>query len=837
MRREYREVASAVHPVSPPGPSPRRIKTGRESRLASALVGLLGMLLLVVTTRSSLPQTSLVTLTASGDTCLRQGTPNANQGVELLLRLQQSGDNRVLVQFDQQALEQAVGSARIRSAKLRLYITSNANNWGTEGREVNVHRLTQAWTEGGATWNCQEDTDPSNNSADCVWSWAMGGSSLPPFLIAPTEVVLHQNNQTGWVEWEVGGDVEQFLSHEAANYGWVVRKDEEGAAGQVEYASRENTHAPQLVIELGEAAPPAGPGLSAITDTEVRSGAPNQNQGNRMRLQVQGSGNNRVLVQFDRQALLQRVGSGTLQTAKLRLYIVANANNWGSSGRAVNVHRMTQAWSEQGATWNCADDANRFDSQADCSTGWKMASSSQWPFLATAASTLLHQNNQTGWAEWDVTADVAQVLAGSVPNYGWIIRKDNEGQAGQVEYGSRESLHPPEIVLTVQASNEAPQVSAGPDQTIALPDLASLNGMASDDGLPSGSALAYVWSQVSGPGTATFALPNSTTTSVNFSLPGTYVLRLAASDSELSATDDLTVVVNQQPSTNQAPQVGAGLDQSLTLPTNTINLTGVVSDDGLPTGASVTSTWSVISGPGIVTFATVNAPSTTATFATAGTYVLRLTASDSVLTSSDDISVTVMPANEPPQVSAGADHATTLPATASLAGAASDDGLPAGSNLTVAWSMVSGPGAVTFSNPEAEATTGSFSAAGIYVLRLTASDSVLTSSDQVSVTVNPAGPPLPPDPVTVAPPLDRTVPTTVFAATEFLYTGSNPIQTGVVPGTIQPLRVAVLRGKVSARGGNPVSGVAISVLNHPEFGQTLTAPTAHLTWQSMAVAW
>ena len=35
----------------------------------------------------------------------------------------------------------------------------------------------------------------------------------------------------------------------------------------------------------------------------------------------------------------------------------------------------------------------------------------------------------------------------------------------------------------------------------------------------------------------------------------------------------------------------------------------------------------------------------------------------------------------------------------------------------------------------------------------------------------------------MAPPLDRSVPTDLHTATQFLYTGSNPIQTGVAPGT------------------------------------------------------
>src|SRR3989304_5483382 len=50
---------------------------------------------------------------------------------------------------------------------------------------------------------------------------------------------------------------------------------------------------------------------------------------------------------------------------------------------------------------------------------------------------------------------------------------------------------------------------------------------------------------------------------------------------------------------------------------------------------------------------------------------------------------------------------------------------------------------------------------------------------------------LPPDPVDVAPPLDNTVATNLFNATEFLYTGSHPIQTGAPPAPLEGRRVAV----------------------------------------------
>lgn len=79
---------------------------------------------------------------------------------------------------------------------------------------------------------------------------------------------------------------------------------------------------------------------------------------------------------------------------------------------------------------------------------------------------------------------------------------------------------------------------------------------------------------------------------------------------------------------------------------------------------------------------------------------------------------------------------------------------------------------------------------------------------------------LPPDPALVALPLDRTATTSLAAATAFLYTGSSPIQTGVLSGTIQPQQAAVLRGRVLTQDGAALSGVTVSLLNRPEFGST-----------------
>ncbi|KAF0193568.1 MAG: PA14 domain-containing protein, partial [bacterium] len=167
-------------------------------------------------------------------------------------------------------------------------------------------------------------------------------------------------------------------------------------------------------------------------------------------------------------------------------------------------------------------------------------------------------------------------------------------------------------------------------------------------------------------------------------------------------------------------------------------LQGQVSDDGNPNPPGQLSiTWTRVDGPGTVNFTNPNGAVTQASFAIAGTYRLRLTVSDSVLSTSDDVVIIANgAANQAPTVSAGVDKIINLPETITLIGTASDDGLPSGT-LTVLWSKVSGSGAISFSNATNLATVVTFVTPGIYVLRLTATDSQLSSSDDVQVVVNP----------------------------------------------------------------------------------------------------
>ncbi len=247
-----------------------------------------------------------------------------------------------------------------------------------------------------------------------------------------------------------------------------------------------------------------------------------------------------------------------------------------------------------------------------------------------------------------------------------------------------------DVTITVNAAlpppptNQAPQVTSGGNQTITLPAGATLNGAVTDDGLPANAAVTSTWTQQSGPGTATFANAASAATTATFSVAGTYVLRLTADDTALSAFADATITVNAALPVNQAPQVTSGGNQTITLPAGA-TLNGAVTDDGLPANAAVTSTWTQQSGPGTATFANAASAATTATFSVAGTYVLRLTADDTALTAFADTTITVnaaLPTNQAPQVTSGGNQTITLPSGATLSGAVTDDGLPANAAVT-----------------------------------------------------------------------------------------------------------------------------------------------------------
>jgi RHS repeat-associated protein len=226
-----------------------------------------------------------------------------------------------------------------------------------------------------------------------------------------------------------------------------------------------------------------------------------------------------------------------------------------------------------------------------------------------------------------------------------------------------------------------------------------------------------------------------------------------------SDTSSITWVSNGP---NQPPIVSAGPTQTASLPTTSVFLNGSVVDDGLPIGGTLTSLWTQLSGPASVTFGTPNQPQTQVTFSQAGTYVFQLTGNDSQLSTSATTMLVVYPPNQPPVVNPGPDQTLIFLQNTFLTFSATvtDDGLPAGSTLAVAWSQFSGPDMATFLNGthsgSSYSTTVSFPSPGTYVLQLNASDGQFTTTKFVNAFV--IGPPVVTTPPTTSGLINTAIP-------------------------------------------------------------------------------
>lgn len=285
-----------------------------------------------------------------------------------------------------------------------------------------------------------------------------------------------------------------------------------------------------------------------------------------------------------------------------------------------------------------------------------------------------------------------------------------------------------DVNVQVLQANQSPTANAGPDKTITLPTntvILSGSGTDPDDGVAS-----YQWKTVSG-GAATLTNANTPTLTVKGLVQGSYVFGLTVTDnSGATGYDEVTVIVDTDP-TNTPPVVSAGDDISITLPTNSVTLTGTATDNG-----SIASVlWSLKGGP-TPTLTGTNTLTLSVTNMIAGVYTFTLQATDDLGTqTSDDVVVTVLPntVNQPPIVNAGTNKYLTLPDnTIVLSGTASD---PDGTIASVAWTQVSGatPG---MSGQNTNDLSLSGLTEGIYMFRFTATDNKsATASAEVTLTV------------------------------------------------------------------------------------------------------
>jgi hypothetical protein len=285
------------------------------------------------------------------------------------------------------------------------------------------------------------------------------------------------------------------------------------------------------------------------------------------------------------------------------------------------------------------------------------------------------------------------------------------------------------VHVTVNAAtNQSPVADAGTDQNIVLPiNTVSLSGKGADN---DGSIVSYQWTQISG-NTCTISSTNSSNTTVNGLTEGSYQFQLTVTDNA-GATGKDTVLVSVKAGANIIPTASAGADQTITLPTNGVNLKG----SGLDTDGTIISyLWTKISGS-TATITNASSSTTNVTGLVQGAYQFELKVTDDKgAIGKDTVQITVNPTvNIAPTASAGADQTITLPTnTVTLNGSGTDSD---GTIASYSWTKTAGPSAGTISNPSSAATTINSLIAGEYTFNLKVTDNQgATGTDTVHVTV------------------------------------------------------------------------------------------------------
>lgn len=147
-----------------------------------------------------------VTIYSNQDTYINQGNPNTNYGSATPLRVRPpAGERRALYRFD---LSSIPPGSTVLSATAYFYNTRANNN------PVNVHRITNTWTETGATWN---------NSA----------SAFDPTVITS----FTPNPANRYYPANVTSLTQGWVNGTYSNYGLVLIAS--SGAGESRYASRE----------------------------------------------------------------------------------------------------------------------------------------------------------------------------------------------------------------------------------------------------------------------------------------------------------------------------------------------------------------------------------------------------------------------------------------------------------------------------------------------------------------------------------------------------------------------------------------------------------------------
>lgn len=410
-----------------------------------------------------------------------------------------------------------------------------------------------------------------------------------------------------------------------------------------------------------------------------------------------------------------------VQNVALAVYSVPLPSTWVSSNNIyANPLDQTNTWiySNSGSGSGC-----KTLSQWQSQTG-KDVGSTGAPFIVSDTNKIKFVYNETN---------------GTVTKNLGAAYKDMKGAL----YNGSITLNPfsSAILLYFGASNTPPTCSAGTTPvSINLPSNVVVLA-ASGASTSGGSISSYSWVKTSGP-SATISNSSSASTNVTLTTTGTYIFTVTVTDNNgLNCTASKTVIVNPAP--NQAPIANAGNDQVITLPTSSVNLSGLGTDaDGTISSYS----WNKIQGSGGI-ISSPNSQNSTFIGLSAGIYKVEFTVTDnSGAIGKDTVQITVLTAI-PPVANAGSDKNITLPINFAAMNGSGSSG-SGGSIVSYSWIKIPGsPSGGNISNSNSATTQANNLLVGTYSYELTVIDANGQSdTDTMQIVVNAAPvltPPIP----------------------------------------------------------------------------------------------
>ena len=294
------------------------------------------------------------------------------------------------------------------------------------------------------------------------------------------------------------------------------------------------------------------------------------------------------------------------------------------------------------------------------------------------------------------------------------------------------SSAPATVTITTTPGNTTPVANAGPDQTVQLGAMVTLNGSRSSD--VDGNLLTYQWAFVTVPTGSAAKLANSTTMTSTFvaDMAGDYVVRLLVNDSKVNSTPDTVTITTT--GGNTAPVANAGPDQSVQVGA-TVMLNGISSTDADQN--SLSYDWSFVSMPG-GSAATLSNPTAAAPSILAdkvGAYVVQLVVNDGTVNSAPDtVTIAAAVGNTAPVANAGPDQTVVVGASVILNGNASHD--VDRNALAWKWALTTKPtgSAAVLANSTTAMPNFVADVAGQYVGQLIVNDGTVSSApDTVTI--------------------------------------------------------------------------------------------------------